>query len=93
MTDRKTQLEICDECGLQFEHLVCCTDHPDYHDGYYCDNCNPWRETNQERRCQAANCNEVATRKVRAEVYYRTANTTRIIPMWLCESCARERGC
>ena len=29
-------------CGEEFESLICVTDHPDTHDGYYCDICNPY---------------------------------------------------
>jgi len=29
----------CDSCGGEFEHLVSLTDHPNYHDGMYCEAC------------------------------------------------------
>ena len=34
--------ERCDGCGEYFEALICVTNHPDKHDGYYCCVCNPY---------------------------------------------------
>jgi len=38
----------CDMCGKQFTHLICITDHPEYHDGYYCEVCSQYKEYIEE---------------------------------------------
>lgn len=29
----------CDHCGKEKDHLIYLTDHPDYYDGCYCEEC------------------------------------------------------
>jgi len=37
----------CDGCGKSFDNLIAVSDHPDTHDGNYCEDCNPYE---QDRR-------------------------------------------
>lgn len=39
--DKKERFKACESCG-KVTHLIQVTDHPDWHDGYYCANCNPY---------------------------------------------------
>lgn len=38
----------CDECEKTGVNLIAVTDHPDYHDGHYCEDCNPYELDRKE---------------------------------------------
>lgn len=54
--------ETCARCGRDDVHLICITDHPEKHDGMYCEECNPY-ERDRKRLVSTNNEAEKAARE------------------------------